>query len=105
MSQPVLVDYRAGERHRRRDDGGILLTQKEQVALFAIDARSNEVLREGFAAGHEFGAGGRIDAIAARFQDGVVTAGNEGGRRGFGSGRQLVSRGGIGERRAGETIQ
>ena len=69
MSQPVLVDYRAGERHGGRDDGGILLSQEEQVALFTIDARGNEVLRESFAARHEFGAGGGIHAIAARFQE------------------------------------
>ena len=75
VGQPVLVDYRAGEGHGGRDHGGVFLAQEEEVALFASDAGAGEVLRERFPAGHEFGAGGGIDAIAARFQDGVVAAG------------------------------
>src|ERR1017187_215536 len=101
VGQPELVDYRAGEGHGGGDHGGVFLEQEEKVALFAADAGAGEVLREGFAAGHELRSGRRIDAIAARFQDGVVAAGDEGGRCGFGSGRRLVAWGGIVEARGG----
>src|ERR1017187_9719202 len=102
VGQPELVDYRPGEGHRGGDHGGVFLAQEEEVALFAADFRDGEILGEWFAAGHELGAGGGIDAIAARFQDGVVAAGDEGGGRGFGGGRQLVARSGIVEARGGD---
>src|ERR1017187_6962139 len=79
VGQPELVDYRAGEGHGGGDHGGVFLAQEEKVALFAADAGAGEVLREGFAAGHELRSGRWIRARAARFQDGVVAAGAEGG--------------------------
>src|SRR5215467_6835498 len=79
VGQAELVHDGSGRCVRGGDYGSVFLAKEEQVSL-PFGEWVGEVSRDLFAARDQFQAGRGIYAIAARLQDGIVTAGNQHGR-------------------------